>query len=48
MNTIQAISGQEYVDMYASDAKIALLKQARANSKASGESDSDYEESDDE
>ncbi len=37
MNAIQSISGQEYVDMYASEAKAQLLKQAREE-KAEDES----------
>ena len=37
MNAIQSISGQEYVDMYASEAKSQLLKQAREE-KAEDES----------
>jgi 1-acyl-sn-glycerol-3-phosphate acyltransferase len=33
MNKIQELSGQEYVDMYASEAKIILLKQRREELK---------------
>jgi len=33
MNKIQEISGQEYVDMYASEAKIILMKQRREEAK---------------
>jgi 1-acyl-sn-glycerol-3-phosphate acyltransferase len=33
MNKIQALSGQEYVDMYASEAKLILMKQRREEMK---------------
>jgi 1-acyl-sn-glycerol-3-phosphate acyltransferase len=33
MNKIQELSGQEYVDMYASEAKIVLMKQRRDEAK---------------
>ncbi len=33
MNKIQELSGQEYVDMYASEAKIILMKQRREEAK---------------
>jgi hypothetical protein len=33
MNKIQELSGQEYVDMYASEAKLILLKQRREEAK---------------
>lgn len=33
MNKIQDLSGQEYVDMYASEAKIILMKQRREEAK---------------
>ncbi len=44
MNTIQSISGQEYVDMYASEAKIALLKQAREEKVDEGTEEEESEE----
>jgi 1-acyl-sn-glycerol-3-phosphate acyltransferase len=34
MNKIQEFSGQEYVDMYASEAKLILLKEKREAMKA--------------
>jgi 1-acyl-sn-glycerol-3-phosphate acyltransferase len=33
MNKIQELSGQEYVDMYASEAKLILIKQRREELK---------------
>ena len=33
MNKIQELSGQEYVDMYASEAKLILMKQRREEMK---------------
>jgi 1-acyl-sn-glycerol-3-phosphate acyltransferase len=33
MNKIQELSGQEYVDMYASEAKLILMKQRREEIK---------------
>ena len=33
MQKIQELSGQEYVDMYASEAKIILMKQRREEAK---------------
>jgi 1-acyl-sn-glycerol-3-phosphate acyltransferase len=33
MNKIQELSGQEYVDMYASEAKLILMKQRREELK---------------
>jgi 1-acyl-sn-glycerol-3-phosphate acyltransferase len=33
MNKIQELSGQEYVDMYASEAKIILMKERREEAK---------------
>ncbi len=41
MNAIQSISGQEYVDMYASEAKAQLLKQAREEKDEDESTDED-------
>lgn len=43
MNTIQSLSGQEYVDMYASEAKAALAKSAREAEGNKPDSDEDEE-----
>ena len=37
MQKLQALSGQEYVDMYASEAKLILIKQRREEAKAAKE-----------
>ncbi len=41
MNAIQSISGQEYVDMYASEAKAQFLKQAREEKDEDESTDED-------